>query len=305
MKLKVNSLFIKKINLLTLCPLIIKVVRRIALNIFFSEMLLYQHYFDADHLKLFYVIKRFVMLEILKNYKTRNTQYYKYQFNALNDGGKTRINWGAFLFGPAWWAYRKMYGPAIILMLIYFITNDVHFLSKDPRINELSRSLILLGRLMAHVVIANYANFIYLKSIKSKIEKGCNLLEEFSPTSFALGLMVFLSNASGQDLRIKILGTLGILLFAAIDYYSKSCQIKEKNANFEVTEDAVNNYLDRQNPEHIYGRQFTIVLYALAAELGTLYWTSLNKVREEMKINEALKNDLTTLQSKYKNDGSN
>lgn len=74
-----------------------------------------------------------------------------------------------------------------------------------------------------------------------------------------------------------------------------------------MTEDAVNNYLDRQNPEHIYGRQFTIVLYALAAfELGTLYWTSLNKVRrEKMKINEASKHDLTTLQSKYKNDGPN
>lgn len=173
-------------------------------------MLLYQHYFNEDRLKLFYIIKRFVMLEILKNYKTRKTQYYKYQFKALNDGGKTRINWAAFLFGPAWWAYRKMYGPAIILVPIF----DVHFLSKDLGINELSRTLIASGTIVAYLVIANYANVIYLKSIKSKIEKGYHLLEEFSPTSFALGLVVFLSNGSGQSLRIKILG---ILLFAAID----------------------------------------------------------------------------------------
>lgn len=95
-----------------------------------------------------------------------NSEYYVSKFQEIKaQNNQASWNWAAFLFGPYWMIYRRMYGyGTAFLAAIFLIT----------LINSLFLSLISFG---IYIVVGILGNSIYMKSIDAKAAQAKSMNE--------------------------------------------------------------------------------------------------------------------------------
>ncbi|CAO5676998.1 MAG: hypothetical protein HEEMFOPI_01047 [Holosporales bacterium] len=92
----------------------------------------------------------------------------EYYVNAYQRQQKRRLkwsfNWSAVLFGPAWFAYRKMYRESIILSLLHILIFSIEYLLQFS-------CLVYIEMLF----FAFFSNCFYAWSLKKKYANGIRL----------------------------------------------------------------------------------------------------------------------------------
>lgn len=120
-----------------------------------------------------------------------NTQYYlKYTHKHENNKRFISWNWPCFFLGNYWLLYRKLYFPALGLMSLTFIFSEI-FGSKTK--------LFLL--LLMHIILALFANSMYLNKCERKIKKIQILKPTLNPSQY----MRKLHEKGGVNLILPIL----------------------------------------------------------------------------------------------------
>jgi len=102
--------------------------------------------------------------EYFINFVGKNYGYYNRKWGKINIKNPLSLNWIAILFGPVWYAYRKMYlylfafyGGLIVVDMLFSYVFQI----------ELSQAPFTV----AAVMIGLYANGLYLYFIRRKIHK--------------------------------------------------------------------------------------------------------------------------------------
>ncbi len=105
---------------------------------------------------------------------SKNSEYYL-EVLKKKDENKTSFNFSAFLFGPFWMVYRKMYLYAIIFLcfvIIETLLEDFVLQNYFPTYNPKGiQSAITIGIAMG---MGYSSNWFYLNFAKSKIQKILN-----------------------------------------------------------------------------------------------------------------------------------
>ncbi|RAT93975.1 DUF2628 domain-containing protein [Brevibacillus sp. Leaf182] len=103
------------------------------------------------------------------NFLAAYVHQHKYYLEAWRAKGLS-WNWGAALFGVAWFAYRKMYGWATF---IYLVNLFVGFALGAMVLDEASfNEVYLLFALFQRVLLGLVCNFLYYVSAVRKIKKA-------------------------------------------------------------------------------------------------------------------------------------
>ena len=95
-----------------------------------------------------------------------SAQYYVPRFKKMNDTSKKRSwNWCAFLFGPYWMAYRKMYSYAALLFVGPFIFYSIlefigYMFAGESGIMAMDGFTSVIA-LILYLVIGMYGNWLY------------------------------------------------------------------------------------------------------------------------------------------------
>ncbi|MDR1982674.1 MAG: DUF2628 domain-containing protein [Holosporaceae bacterium] len=158
-----------------------------------------------------------IMQEKIKNVlKDGTDNYYLSIMNGLSSGKKFYWNWGAFIGGPFWLAYRKMYlyssvcliliVPLLIIMLLPNNAEHSSQLEQDVRhaILAASRILVILLQLFFSLILGIWGNNLYYRHIRKKIEKGYHLCKGYEATGIFVALcfmffFVLMPNAYLKD----------------------------------------------------------------------------------------------------------
>ena len=201
---------------------------------------------------------------MFKNWRERNIKYYERNFKLLEKGQHAQFNWAAFFLGNAWFAYRKMYGCALLFSLIdfYFYLIIDRLQTEGLRTYEFFTTFAVLA---FEITIANFANHIYYKNIKYKVKNGFNELEKYCPTSFSLGLLVFTFNTLlSPEKECMGIATIMILLLAVTDYSVNRFYSVDREKELDVSTQNIREYLNRKGPNHFWGYIMTFITYLLA-----------------------------------------
>ncbi|MCD4812548.1 tetratricopeptide repeat protein [bacterium] len=84
----------------------------------------------------------------ITTFTVHNSRYFLYKWNFTRGLGVW--NWGAFIAGPLWFAYRKQYGWSLVLALGYLIFD--FFFTTNPLYFTFSIELMLFSGLIANLV---------------------------------------------------------------------------------------------------------------------------------------------------------
>lgn len=95
--------------------------------------------------------------------------YYVDQFIRLKSGRKISWNWMAFLLGPLWCMYRKLYALGILHLIIVWGFSIL--------------KLSIYATLIFSAVFAMFANLFYLKIIEERLQEK-QKLEEVDRVNF-------------------------------------------------------------------------------------------------------------------------
>lgn len=195
-----------------------------------------------------------------KEWKQRNLRYYENNFELLEKGEKESFNWAAFFGGPAYWAYRKMYGMALALIIFNHVCIVLLLIvGKGPeRFIGLFELGISLGVLFFYIWLASRANAMYYSFVKKQVEKGYSGLEKFSPTAGLLFWLVYIDN------RVTLLAVIGICAYAIADYRANPFIKKTNNRKkFEVTAKQIKRYLRGTEEDSDYVEKIRQGIYIL------------------------------------------
>lgn len=112
---------------------------------------------------------------------SKKESYYLHAFNKIENGG-FHWNWSAFFFPGLWMLYRKMYLESILVTV----------LSSILHVFELGTGLICSLQLILHVLMGCFANTLYHRVVKDRIQDGYHMMEQFKPTSVSILLFGWL-----------------------------------------------------------------------------------------------------------------
>ena len=202
---------------------------------------------------------------MFQNWRERNIKYYEKNFKLLEKGQRAQFNWASFFFGPAWFAYRKMYMWAFIFQLISFcsvLILDQLRIEIDGLEFKLIDVCVSLG---LWIVVGNFANHMYYKNVQHKIKSGYNELEKYCSTSFVLGLAVFIFyGLSDIDNFTGSIGLIITLLFAVTDYAVNRFHSVDREKEPDVSAQNIHKYLRKNGSNHFWGRVLTVITCFIA-----------------------------------------
>jgi hypothetical protein len=116
--------------------------------------------------------------------------YYLSVMNDLSAGKKFRWNWGAFVGGPLWLAYRKMYLYSFVclMLIVLFVIGIIPF-DQEVRFDAASdapKRLLLLSQLFLSIFFGFWGNNLYYRSIRKKIKEGYHVCKEYKSTNILI-----------------------------------------------------------------------------------------------------------------------
>lgn len=192
----------------------------------------------------------------LKDWSRRNINYYKSNFARLSQGRSAQFNWAAFLGGPAYWAYRKMYAAAIGLIIFRHLSFGVQWLLMKLGMWNAGIGLVFsFGLLIFYIWLANNANRFYYGFVREQVHRGYDRLERFKPTSAFLFWLVYID--SGMS---TILALVGIVAYALADKYANNLKREE---DLKITSEDIDQYLEGSEEEHDFGKKAKILIGGL------------------------------------------
>ncbi len=187
--------------------------------------------------------------------------YYVQAFNKLETQNKDTWNWAAFFFPGAWMLFRKMYlyffaAVTFNIFALLSLSFVQSLLNLDPNsflgyslpipslqtpVSVLYIILFLVYSLTFSLIFGKYANRIYYRIVKKRIQQGYHLLEHFRPTSYSAVIFIHL---------IPISSYLVPMLYGIADYINKrSLILPTSEEAFEVNESNIRNYLTRSKKD--------------------------------------------------------
>ena len=107
----------------------------------------------------------------------RNSHYFLPQFKQLSQSGRKILNWGAFFFQGGYFLYRKMYGIAILLLL-------VTLLLQLPNTLLLLRSMEMASVTLTAMETAELQNLSTLSTVCTFVTLGVRFFCGLSANSF-------------------------------------------------------------------------------------------------------------------------
>ena len=204
---------------------------------------------------------------IFELFNQRNTEYYQQAFDRLEKENKTTFNFAAAFYWPAWLVFRKMYGWALLFILVCGgVTMSLNAFCQNSRMANL---ISIIFQLVMFIGFGFFGNSLYYKHVKSKIAKGYAEITNYNSINPVWGIVVFgvvVPFLVGVSSVFLIMERGGIsknvfLLFVplmqvffmvipwAIDY--KKFRSQESVEPAEVTEESVNAYLEKANPKRL------------------------------------------------------
>lgn len=248
---------------------------------------------------------------IFELFNQRNTEYYQQAFDRLEKKNKTTFNFAAAFCMAAWLVFRKMYGWAILFISVYggILVSSRMFCLSLKTATLISAILYLV----MFIGFGFFGNSLYYKHVKSKIAKGYAEIADYNSIDpmwsiVALGVVMPLLVGIAAGISVSknivsknvfdLLTTLVQVIFIAIPWMInyKKFHSQESVEPVEVTEESVNKYLDKANPERLtvsmgigaisYLLSFLFILYmvsVLAVEAtGGKILQDLNKIGENV-----------------------
>jgi len=203
------------------------------------------------------------MFELLNQ---RNTEYYQQAFSRLDKENKTTFNFAAAIFSVIWLVFRKMYGWAILLILASGgVQYVLYALCQNSKVKIISLLVIWLVMIVG---FGFWGNSLYYKTIKSGISKGYAEITGYNAID-PIGSMVIIGvviplligitsgilvaakvTSSGVAVWLSpLMNVFFIAIFWAINY--RKFHAQEPVESVEVTEEAVNKYLEKANPKRL------------------------------------------------------
>ncbi len=115
----------------------------------------------------------------IENEPIEEVEYYKSAFALLDKEEKHTWNWCAFLFGPTWALYRKMYLYSflgmILLSLLTIIIKFIMIKSITPEAWENStfaKFIELVSAIFCYVIWGYFGNALYYRTVKKRIKRA-------------------------------------------------------------------------------------------------------------------------------------
>ena len=118
-----------------------------------------------------------------------NAEYYLPRFqNFVTQSKKASWNWAAFLFTPFWFIYRRMYWHGIGIMVCGLLL-------------ALINSVVTTG---AYIVIAIFANYIYMEHLKKIAQQARTMTEPYKSQ--------FMAKHTGASTTAAVLAAIGYIV---------------------------------------------------------------------------------------------
>lgn len=166
----------------------------------------------------------------MAKYVGKNTNYFLMVFNRVKQFGRSKFNFGAFLFSGVYFLYRKMYLPGIIFSLLIIISNVAStYLMTTPEYSA------AYNEVMSYVNNrANYSSIdtimmstklwaLYLPEILTWIRYGIMLFSGFLANRIYLkhcvkGINKIKAQNPGENLNDKLTAKGGVNLALALSF---------------------------------------------------------------------------------------
>lgn len=193
--------------------------------------------------------------------RSRNENYYIEAFEKLEKEGKHTWNWAAALFPEVWMSYRRMYACCGGVFLLAAAEGIIILAAVLEAIMAKSVTLpfvltlggiVLIFRLLLMAACGIYGNSLYYRTVRFKIMEGYHLSEKFQPTSLPLLLWNFAGFIACEPL---------VLAACFIDYYQNP--FKDKKERFDVTPEAIKQYLQKKTEKGTGEKVLTAVHYGV------------------------------------------
>ncbi len=238
---------------------------------------------------------------IFELWNQRNIGFYKECFKKLETENKTSFNYIAGISPVMWMVFRKMYGWATLFTLIFAGINAIlsAFFPSATRVTSISRFLIIF------VVFGFIGNTLYLKHVKSKVEKGYAEIQDYNSIDpiwsvLYVGLLVFAGSffmlliGKGVPLwGVNLIGVVVQLLIISIPWMidCKKCCSQEIAAPLQVNEESIGKYLEKANSQKMFAAVWVLIACLLitgvsgivaAKMVGEQIQSRLEKISEDL-----------------------
>lgn len=244
---------------------------------------------------------------IFELFNQRNTEYYQQAFERLEKENKTTFNFAAAFYPTTWLVFRKMYGWAILFILISAgIQTSLGALYPGPKATAVISSVLWLVMIIG---FGFWGNSLYYREVKSRVSKGYNSMEGYSSIDpvwgiIVIGLVVPLlvgiatgilvsKNIASKNVIVWIVALIQMFFMAipwTINY--KKFHSQESAEPAEVTEESVNAYLEKADPKHLTGPMCTMIFTYLLSFLFILSMVSVLAVAGMKATGEKIKSQM-------------
>lgn len=142
-----------------------------------------------------------------------NANHYLNKFGIIEStGNKISWNWCAFLFTSAWMIYRKMYKPAIFVIVIEYLLIPV-IASLFPGTFSLGLVSTSIGSalsLAVSILLGLFGNYIYMKYIDELMDKepladSFNYQQKYGGVSWKLVIIFIIAGNAVSLVMEKLL----------------------------------------------------------------------------------------------------
>lgn len=126
--------------------------------------------------------------------------YYQGVYEKIMSGKKVCWNWAAALFGASWLLYRKMFAIYFlyyIVVVLCAISGSIiafSLIAEPLSLQDPSTTFIIsafaMGIISGFLVLGFFGNWLYLKHIHKKIDKGHHLYSLQNTSSFLAWMSV-------------------------------------------------------------------------------------------------------------------
>ncbi|GAB6072901.1 hypothetical protein JCM14244_12780 [Venenivibrio stagnispumantis] len=139
----------------------------------------------------------------------KNADYYISKWEVMEaTGSKISWNWAAFFFGMLWFAYRKMYSIAIMIMAFLILLQIIQLKMNTPPL------IVALTNIFISIGFGMFGNYIYLDFVKNKIKE---IKEKYPDENLIIAEIG--RNGGTSIISAIMFGLIYLILTGFIDYY--------------------------------------------------------------------------------------
>ena len=223
-----------------------------------------------------------------ESWDQRNTRYYKEAFEKLEKENKSTFNFVAAFFSIQWLIFRKMYGWAILFILVNVgIQIPIKMLNLSP---SMLYGVSILFSLILFVGFGFFGNTLYYKHVRSQVSKGYAKIPGYNPIDPIWSFIVFgvvvpclFGVISGVLVVVKkgavptnSLTLLSILLQVFLLSIPRAMDQKkfrslESAKPIKVTEKSVDQFLKKSDPKYVSTAACVWILSTILSVSVTAY----------------------------------